>query len=130
MKLIILTFFITISICTGAQVKKRDQGVYKGLISSYEINTGQKLIEVDSSEIFIRLEKSSFTLKIDDVEYQGTYEVEKREKRNYLLKAKTDYSDIKEEIILFGKDKIIKRKGIFPQPDARLRKLKKKEALW
>jgi len=130
MKLIILTFFITISICTGAQVKKRDQGVYKGLISSYEINTGQKLIEVDSSEIFIRLEKSSFTLKIDDVEYQGTYEVEKREKRNYVLKAKTDYSDIKEEIILFGKDKIIKRKGIFPQPDARLRKLKKKEALW
>jgi len=130
MKLIILTFFITISICTGAQVKKRDQGVYKGLISSYEINTGQKLIEVDSSEIFIRLEKSSFTLKIDDVEYQGTYEVEKREKRNYVLKAKTDYSDIKEEIILFGKDKIIKRKGIFPQPDAPLRKLKKKEALW
>ncbi len=130
MKLFLLTFFISISICTEAQVKKRDQGVYKGLISSYEINTGQKLIEVDSSEIFIRLEKSSFTLKIDDVEYQGTYEVEKREKRNYVLKAKTDYSDIKEEIILFGKDKIIKRKGIFPQPDARLRKLKKKEALW
>jgi len=130
MKLIILTFFIAISICTVAQVKKRDQGVYKGLISSYEINTGQKLIEVDSSEIFIRLEKSSFTLKIDDVEYQGTYEVEKREKRNYVLKAKTGYSDIKEEIILFGRDKIMKRKGIFPQPDASLRKLKKKEVLW
>ena len=78
MKLIILTFFITISICTGAQVKKRDQGVYKGLISSYEINTGQKLIEVDSSEIFIRLEKSSFSIKIDNIEYQSTYEVDKK----------------------------------------------------
>ena len=62
--------------------------------------------------------------------YFQSCEVNKKEKRNYILKVKTDYSDIKEEIILFGKDKIMKRKGIFPQPDARLRKLSKKEALW
>ncbi|MDA9161471.1 hypothetical protein N9O13_03670 [Crocinitomicaceae bacterium] len=130
MKLILLTFFISFSICSNAQIKKRDQGVYKGLISSYEINTGQNLIEVDSSEIFIKIENSSFTIKIDNVQYEGTYEVEKREKRNYVLKAKTDYSDIKEEIILFGRDKIMKRKGIFPQPDSILKKLKKKEVLW
>ena len=67
MKLIILTFFIAISICTVAQVKKRDQGVYKGLIASYEINTGQELIEVDSSEVLIKLEKSSFSIKIRPV---------------------------------------------------------------
>jgi hypothetical protein len=130
MKLILLTFFVSFSIFSTAQIKKRDQGVYKGLISSYEINTGQNLIEVDSSAIFIKIENSSFTIKIDNVQYEGTYEVEKREKRNYVLKAKTGYSDIKEEIILFGRDKIMKRKGIFPQPDARLRKLKKKEVLW
>ena len=130
MKLILLTFFISFSICSNAQIKKRDQGVYKGLISSYEINTGQNLIEDDSSEIFIKIENSSFTIKIDNVQYEGTYEVEKREKRNYVLKAKTDYSDIKEEIILFGRDKIMKRKGIFPQPDSILKKLKKKEVLW
>ena len=82
MKLIILTFFIAISICTVAQVKKRDQGVYKGLIASYEINTGQELIEVDSSEVLIKLEKSNFSIKIDNIEYQGTYEVDKNEKRN------------------------------------------------
>lgn len=130
MKLFILTFFIATGICTVAQVKKRDQGVYKGLIASYKINTGQELIEVDSSEVLIKLQKSSFSIKIDNIEYEGTYEVDKKEKRNYILKVKTDYSDIKEEIILFGKDKIMKRKGIFPQPDARLRKLSKKEALW
>ncbi len=130
MKLIIITFFIAFGVCASAQVKKRDQGVYKGIISSYEINTGQKLIEVDSSEIFIKLEKSNFAIKIDTVEYKGSYEVEKREKRNYVLKVKTDYSDITEEIILFGKDKFMKRKGIFPQPDAHLIKLKKKAALW
>jgi hypothetical protein len=130
MKIIIVGLFIGIGFLFNAQVKKRDQGQYKGILSAYNINTSQDLIEVDSSIIYIKIEKSTFVIKIDDIEYHGTYRISKRDKRNYLLKAKTEYSDIEEEFILFGKDKKLKRKGIFPQPDAVLHKLKKKEFLW
>ena len=68
--------------------------------------------------------------RIDNKEYEGTYKVDKKTKRIYVIYAETEYSDIKEEIILFGKDKIMTRKGLFPQPDTSLKKLTKKEVLW
>ena len=130
MKMLLFSLFISIGFLVNSQVKKRDQGYYKGVISAYTINTSQNLVKVDSCQLFIQLDKSSILIKIDDQEYLGTYRVNKRKKRNYVLKAKTKYSDIEEEIILFGKDKIMNRKGLFPQPDTQLIKLKKKEVLW
>lgn len=130
MKILFLSFFLGISSSYMAQVKKRDQGVYKGLIPAYAINTGQDLIQVDSCVIQIKLEKMRLMIRIDNKEYEGTYKVDKKTKRIYVIYAETEYSDIKEEIILFGKDKIMTRKGLFPQPDTSLKKLTKKEVLW
>ena len=130
MKILFLSFFLGISSSYMAQVKKRDQGVYKGLIPAYAINTGQDLIQVDSCVIQIKLEKMRLMIRIDNKEYEGTYKVDKKTKRIYVIYAETEYSDIKEEIILFGKDKIMTRKGLFPKPDTSLKKLTKKEVLW
>ena len=130
MKILFLSFFLGISSSYMAQVKKRDQGVYKGLIPAYAINTGQDLIQVDSCVIQIKLEKTRLMIRIDNKEYEGTYKVDKKTKRIYVIYAETEYSDIKEEIILFGKDKIMTRKGLSPQPDTSLKKLTKKEVLW
>lgn len=130
MKMVILSFFLFVAYSTLSQVKKRDQGVYKGVIPGYAINTGQDLIQVDSCTLKIRLKKNQIMIKIDDKVYEGIYEVYQKIKRTYVLYAETDYSDIKEEIILVGKNKSMSRKGLFPQPDAKLKKLKKKEVLW
>ena len=130
MKMVILSFFLFVAYSTLSQVKKRDQGVYKGVIPGYAINTGQDLIQVDSCTLKIRLKKNQIMIKIDDKVYEGIYEVYQKIKRTYVLHAETDYSDIKEEIILVGKNKSMSRKGLFPQPDAKLKKLKKKEVLW
>jgi len=130
MKMVILSFFLLVAYSTLSQVKKRDQGVYSGVIPGYAINTGQDLIQVDSCTLKIRLEKNQIMIKIDDKVYIGIYEVYQKIKRTYVLYAETDYSDIKEEIILVGKNKSMSRKGLFPQPDAKLKKLKKKEVLW
>ncbi len=130
MKIVILSLFLFITYSSLCQVKKRDQGVYKGLIPGYALNTGQDLIQVDSCTLQIRLEKNQIMIKIDDKLYEGTYQVHQKIKRTYVLHAETPYSDIKEEIILVGKDKSMSRKGLFPQPDAKLKKLKKKEVLW
>ena len=128
--MVILSFFLLVAYSTLSQVKKRDQGVYSGVIPGYAINTGQDLIQVDSCTLKIRLEKNQIMIKIDDKVYKGIYEVYQKIKRTYVLYAETDYSDIKEEIILVGKNKSMSRKGLFPQPDAKLKKLKKKEVLW
>ena len=130
MKTWVLICFFSSALLCNAQVKKRDQGVYRGLIPGYKINTSQELIAVESCTIQIKIEKNTCHIKLDDLEYEGTYKLIKNDKRTYVLKAKTDYSDVDEQFILFGKDKKLKRKGIFPQPNSELKKLKKKEVLW
>ncbi len=126
---LVICFFGSALLC-HAQVKKRDQGTYKGLIPAYKINTSQELIAADSCTIEIKIEKNSCYIKLDNLEYEGDLIIIKKDKRTYILKAKTDYSDIDEQLILFGKEKKLKRKGIFPQPNIELEKLKKKEVLW
>jgi len=126
---VVICFFSSVLLC-NAQVKKRDQGTYKGLIPGYKINTSQELITVDSCTIEIKIDKNTCRIKLDDIEYLGTYKITKKDKRTYVLKAETNYSDIEEQLILFGKSKKMKRKGIFPQPNSELKKLKKKEVLW
>tara|TARA_B100000674_G_scaffold494174_1_gene518123 strand:- start:395 stop:787 length:393 start_codon:yes stop_codon:yes gene_type:complete len=126
---VLICFFISAVLC-NAQVKKKDQGTYKGLIPEYKINTSQELISVDSCTIQIKIEKNTCHIKLDNLKYEGTYKLTKKDKRTYVLKVKTDYSDIEEQLILFGKEKKIKRKGIFPQPNCELIKLKKREVLW
>ena len=130
MKIWVLICFFSSALLCNAQVKKRDQGVYRGLIPGYKINTSQELIAVESCTIQIKIEKNTCHIKLDDLEYEGTYKLIKKDKRTYILKAKTNYSDIDEQFILFGKEKKLKRKGIFPQPNSELGKLKKKEVLW
>ena len=130
MKFVVLTLFIYSASLLFSQVKKRELGYYQGTIASYTINTGQELLKVDSSAIVIWLEKDRISFKIDNKKYKGTYTVKKRNKRNYLLKAKLNYSDIEEELRIVGKNKTIWRKGLFPQPDSFLHKLKKKAVVW
>ena len=130
MKLFLLTLFIGASSLYYSQVKKRELGYYQGIISSYTLNTGQELISVDSSVILVWLEKDRISFKLDNKEYRGTYSVKERNKRNYILMAKLSFSDIEEELRINGKNKIMWRKGLFPQPDSNLKKLKKKEVVW
>jgi len=130
MKLFLLTLFIGSTSLFYSQVKKRELGYYQGIISSYTINTGQELLSVDSSVILVWLEKDQIHFKLDNKEYNGTYIVKERIKRNYILKVKLNFSDIQEELRIEGKNKSMWRKGLFPQPDSNLHKLKKKEVVW
>ena len=130
MKIWVLIYFFSSALLCNAQIKKKDQGTYKGFIPGYKINTSQELIAVDSCTIQIKIEKNTCHIKLDNIEYEGTYKLIRKDQRTYVLKVKTDYSDIEEQLILFGKEKKLKRKGIFPQPNSELKKLKKREVLW
>ncbi len=130
MKVVILICFFCSSILCNAQVKKRDQGTFKGLIPAYKINTGQELIGVDECTIEIKIKKNTCSIKLDDLKYEGIVNIIKKDKRTYVIRVKTEHSDIEDQFILFGKQKKLKRKGIFPQPNSDLIKLKKKEVLW
>ncbi len=130
MKSLLIFIALSVSVQLQAQIKKRDLGYFIGYIPSYTVNTGQDLLAVDSCELKIWLDKESITLKIDDSEYTGRYTVKEKRKRTYLIHAKLEYSDIEETIRIDGKKKSMWRKGLFPQPDTALRKLKKKEVEW
>ena len=67
---LVICFFGSALLC-NAQVKKRDQGTYKGLIPAYKINTSQELIAVDSCTIDIKIDKNSCYLKLDNLKYEG-----------------------------------------------------------
>lgn len=129
MRYFIISAFILFCSVLSAQIKKKDLGSYTGSIATYKINNGVELIQVKESEIQIVLTEESLNLKIGNVEYEAPYKANKQGRRTYEIQATITFSDIEERITLYGKEKRMVRKGLFPQPDATLEKLPKEAAL-
>lgn len=125
--LIFLLLFLSVSI--SAQIKKKDLGTYTGIIEAYRLNNGVKLIMVKQSDVRVSIDKTILTLQIGQQEYKSEYEVSKESKRVYRITSNLEYSDIQESFVLYGKEKKLLRKGIFPQPDSKLVKQSKQEVL-
>ena len=122
MKMVLLGFILICSFGLSAQIKKKDLGNYTGTIESYKINSGQELLTVEACPISITLNKENLLLKIGLKEYTAAYRIKKLERRSYIITVGIPYSDLEESFSLNGKDKIMLRKGLFPQPDCTLKK--------
>tara|TARA_B100001059_G_C17667313_1_gene492627 strand:+ start:242 stop:616 length:375 start_codon:yes stop_codon:yes gene_type:complete len=106
----------------SAQIKKKDFGRYIGTIESYKINSGQELLTVKACPISVNINKENLLLNIGSKEFKAVYRMKKIERRSYMIFIDVPYSDLEESFRLNGKDKIMLRKGIFPQPDCELKK--------
>ena len=129
MKIPLILFFLLLGVSISAQIKKKDLGLYAGVIEEYSINNGVKLLTVQESTVRVSIDKSMLILQIGQQEYKAAYKASKESKRVYKITADLKYSDIQESFYLYGKEKRLLRKGIFPQPDSELVKQSKQEVL-
>ncbi len=123
---LILTLLLIIPFSLSAQkeytLKSRFLGQYKGEISSYNIDTGKKIMKVSSSAIYIELEKEKITITIGNNQLTGTYAVMFKAKKYYLIDARIEDQLATERIIVYTRGRKLSRDGMYPQPVTELLK--------
>ena len=123
---LILTLLLILPISLSAQkeytLKSRFLGQYKGEISSYNIDTGKKIMKVSSSAIYIELEKEKITITIGNNQLTGTYAVMFKAKKYYLIDARIEDQLATERIIVYTRGRKLSRDGMYPQPVTELLK--------
>jgi len=123
---LILTLLLILPISLSAQkeytLKSRFLGQYKGEISSYNIDTGKKIMKVSSSAIYIELEKEKITITIGNNQLNGTYTVMFKAKKYFLIDARIEDQLATERIIVYKRGRKLSRDGMYPQPVTELLK--------
>ena len=123
---LILTLLLILPISLSAQkeytIKSRFLGQYKGEISSYNIDTGKKIMKVSSSAIYIELEKEKITITIGNNQLTGTYTVMFKAKKYFLIDARIEDQLATERIIVYKRGRKLSRDGMYPQPVTELLK--------
>ncbi|MGY8927630.1 MAG: hypothetical protein ACKVJC_10100 [Flavobacteriales bacterium] len=123
---LILTLLLILPISLSAQkeytLKSRFLGQYKGEISSYNIDTGKKIMKVSSSAIYIELEKEKITITIGNNQLTGTYTVMFKAKKYFLIDARIEDQLATERIIVYKRGRKLSRDGMYPQPVTELLK--------
>lgn len=106
------------------EIKKKYLGTYSGEIPSYALELGEEVFQVQTAAIEIQLNAEGILIeKIATKELKGTYQFLKEDKNAIYFEGKLDGQFIPESYILYKKDKRLERKGIYPQPDAFLKKI-------
>lgn len=123
---LILTLLLILPISLSAQkeytLKSRFLGQYKGEISSYNIDTGKKIMKVSSSAIYIELEKEKITITIGNNQLTGTYTVMFKAKKYFLIDARIEDQLATERIMVYKRGRKLSRIGMYPQPVTELLK--------
>lgn len=120
---ILLIFFPTVGFGQKkVELKKRYFGQYKGEIPSYNIDTGEKIMKVSSSSIYLNLKKDKLTLTIGGNELQGTYTVMFKAKTYFLVDANIEGQLATERFMVYKRGRKISRDGMYPQPVTELKK--------
>lgn len=122
----ILSVLLIIPLSLSAQkeytLKSRFLGKYKGEISSYNIDTGKKIMKVSSSSIYIELEKEKISITIGNNKLTGTYSVMFKAKKYFLIDARIEGQLATERIIVYKRGRKLSRDGMYPQPVTELLK--------
>ncbi len=124
MRFLLFVGVLLVSLSVNSQVlKKKNLGVYQGEIPSYALELGEEVLQVRQALVSVEFKvDGTLTEKIDSKEAKGTYLILSEDKYAVYLEVKLDGQHIPENYILYKKDKRLERKGIYPQPDAFLRK--------
>lgn len=120
---LLLLFLASSPILFSQEIKKKYLGSYSGELSSYALEVGSEVYEVQAAAIEIRLDPDGAVVeKIAGKEQKGTYSFLKEDKYTVSLEVKLAGQFIPESYVLYKKEKRLERKGIYPQPDIFLKK--------
>jgi hypothetical protein len=130
MRIFFLSLIVVVFSSTAfgqSKLKKKFRSTYEGTIPSYQIKMGQEIVEVNATSIQVTISKDSLFLFLDKASYAASFELKKWENEKKLLAFKVQFSEerLPEIYLLETKNKVLTRKGLYPQPDVEL-KLKKK----
>ncbi|WP_300663831.1 hypothetical protein [Fluviicola sp.] len=124
MRFLLLVWMLVVSLSVDSQVlKKKNLGVYQGEIPSYALELGEEVLQVRQAHVSVEFKTDgTLTEKIDSKETKGIYLILSEDKYAVYLEVKLDGQYIPENYVLYKKDRRLERKGIYPQPDAFLKK--------
>lgn len=100
------------------ELKRKYFGTYAGDISSFQLDSGKELIDVDFTEIKITISDSAIDFFIGKNHLTGSYVVLFEAKTYYLLDCRIENQLAGERIVVYKKGKKISRDGLYPQPNA------------
>ncbi len=101
-------------------LKSKFFGTYKGVISSFQLDSGKELVDVDSSEIQVIITDSTLDVSVGENQLKGTYKVMFEAETYYLLDGQLDGQLVDERIVVYKKGRKISREGLYPQPSVTL----------
>ena len=130
MKSLVLLLFLGLSTsqleAQTVRIKRKFCKTYQGEIPAYRVQLGEEIVEIPSCKLELTLTKDSIIMQLGKLSMRNTYQLEKTDNpKEILILVARDNSDIPERMILQTKEKVIIRKGIFPQPEVKLIKVKK-----
>lgn len=125
MRFLLSVLVLMISLSVNSQVlKKKNLGVYQGEIVPYSLKLGEEVLQVGGATVSVEFKTDGTMIEtIDTKEIKGAYRILNEDKYAIYLEAKLDGQYIPENYVLYKKDKRLERKGIYPQPDAFLKKI-------
>jgi hypothetical protein len=106
------------------KLKKKYFGKYKGTVSSYKVDTGNEVMQVGESAIYVNLAKEQISVTVGKNKMYGTYDVMFEAKKYFLLDATIEGQLATERIMVYKRGKKIARDGMYPQPVTELKKYK------
>lgn len=123
---VFISLFVDSAATQTVRVKRKYCKTYQGEIPKYSAMLGQEMVEVSSMQIDIQVKKDSLYLSIGNVRISGVYTAQKSTNPDEIvLTLPRENSGIEERVILNTSKKTLLRKGVFPQPDALLTRVKK-----
>jgi hypothetical protein len=99
-------------------LKKKYFGTYGGDISSFQLDSGKDLINVDSTNIKVTISEKDVEITIGKQSMKGTYHVMFEGNKYFLLDCVIENQLAGERIVVYKKGKKISRDGLYPQPSA------------
>ncbi len=123
---VFISLFVDSATTQTVRVKRKYCKTYQGEIPKYSAMLGQEMVEVSSMQIDVQVKKDSLYLSIGNIRVSGVYTAQKSTNPDeVVLTLPRENSGIEERIILNTTKKTLLRKGVFPQPDALLSRVKK-----
>lgn len=126
MRVVLITLSLLCTFWMSAQkdvtLKKKYFGTYKGMIPSYEYDTGTDIATVLACSIELKLNKETIELLIGNQSLNGTYKVMFEAKKYFLLDAIMDGQLATERVMVYKTGRTLIRDGMYPQPVTELKK--------
>lgn len=123
---VFISLFVDSAATQTVRVKRKYCKTYQGEIPKYSAMLGQEIVEVSPIQIDINVKRDSLYLSIGNTRISGIYSAQKTTNSDEIqLTIPRENSGIEERIILNTAKKTLLRKGVFPQPDAILLRVKK-----